>query len=88
MEEKCINCQYCKELYFPPTRTEEARHEHCCTLFLDENSVMYLGNNTSGLCECFSEKEKVNPEEMVDFFYAHKHLCEKIKEKENENDGE
>lgn len=63
MEEKCINCRHCKTLYFPPTVNEEARHEHCCTVFLDENSVMYLGNDTSGLCECFSEKEIIKENE-------------------------
>ena len=29
---------------------------YCCIVLLDENEVMWLGNNTSGLCECFTHK--------------------------------
>lgn len=55
MKEQCINCKYCKELYTPPTRTEEAKHEYCCILFLvyNEDSVTNLGTNAFGRCEGF-----------------------------------
>lgn len=53
MVEACENCKHCRELYFPPTMKTDARHEYCCTLFLDENSVMYL-DTVKSLCECFT----------------------------------
>ena len=59
MKEACENCEFCKELYFPPSMTEEARNEYCCTLFLlSENSVTYLGNDIKSLCECFTERRE------------------------------
>ena len=58
MEEMCKNCKCCCTLYTPPTINSEAKYEYCCTLFLDEGQVMYLGNDIYSLCECFDEKEK------------------------------
>lgn len=56
-EERCENCKFCHELYTPPTKTTKAKHEYCCTLFLDENQVTVIGNNVYDMCECFTEKE-------------------------------
>ena len=57
MEERCENCKFCCELYTPPTINSDAKHEYCCTLFLEENRVMWLGNDIYSLCECFTEKK-------------------------------
>ena len=59
MEEKCKNCVHRKELYFPPMLHKKPVYSNCCTLFLKENSVMYLPD-TDGKCECFKEVGKVN----------------------------
>lgn len=58
-KERCIDCMYCKELYTPPTMTEEVKHEYCCILFLvyDKDSVTNLGTNPFGSCEGFHPKE-------------------------------
>lgn len=57
MKEACENCEFCKDFYIPPRRNFKARHEYCCTLFLQsDNSVMYLGNDIKSLCECFTER--------------------------------
>lgn len=58
MIEACENCVHCRELYAPPTFKRKAWYGLCCTLFLDENSVMYLEDGKS-LCECFTERKKV-----------------------------
>ena len=55
--ECCAKCKFCCEFYTPPTKTTEAKHEYCCTLFLHENSVMYLGMDILGMCECFDERK-------------------------------
>ena len=52
--EKCKNCVHCKELYFLPSRYKKAVFSNCCTLFVDEDRVMYL-SDTESLCECFKE---------------------------------
>ena len=53
--EKCKNCVHCKELYFPTTLHKKAVYSNCCTLFINENRVMYLPD-TNSLCECFKEE--------------------------------
>lgn len=58
MEERCENCKFCCEFYTPPTLSTKAKHEYCCTLFLHENSIMYLGNNLHGMCECYDGRCK------------------------------
>ena len=56
MEERCENCKCCYTLYIPPTINSDARDEYCCTLFLDEGQVMYLGNDIYGKCEEFAKR--------------------------------
>lgn len=57
MEEKCENCRFCYTLYIPPTINSEQKYEYCCTLFLDEGSIMYLDNDVNNMCECFLQRK-------------------------------
>ena len=55
MIEACENCVHCKELYRPPSFRRKALYGFCCTLFVNEDRVMYLEDGKS-LCECFEER--------------------------------
>lgn len=56
IKERCENCKFCHTLYTPPDFCRKAKYEYCCTLFLDEGEVMWLGNDIYSLCECFIER--------------------------------
>lgn len=56
MEERCEFCKFCCTLYTPPTTDSEAKYEYCCTLFVSEGDVMWLGNDISSVCEEFIKK--------------------------------
>ena len=64
--EKCKNCIYCKKLYVPPCDcyNEIPKDAYVCTLFLENEKVMYMGTNKL-MCEMFTrkmKKEKINNE--------------------------
>lgn len=59
MDERCCKCKHCKDLYIPPILNRKAKHLLCCTLFVQEDRVMYLDNGNS-TCECFTERKKVD----------------------------
>ena len=54
-KQKCENCKYLGEIYFPPTNCQNAIHLKACFLYANERRVMYL-DTVQSLCEMYKEK--------------------------------
>ena len=52
--EKCVTCKHCKTLYVPPTVRSDSQYLKCCSLFIDENEIVYL-HYPWLKCECYQE---------------------------------
>ena len=48
--QKCENCKYLGEIYFPTTDCQNAIHLKACFLYANERRVMYL-DTVQSLCE-------------------------------------
>lgn len=62
IEEKCKNCEYLGDIYFPPRMCQNAIHLKGCFAFAgdpDGRRVMYL-DTIESMCEMFTEKGKGN----------------------------
>lgn len=62
-KERCKNCKYLGDIYFPPSSCQDAIHLKGCFLFADGydgvRQVMYL-HTIESTCESFEEKDKQN----------------------------
>lgn len=75
-KECCATCAFCAKLYIPPcnfyadvrkTVGYTDRNIYVCNLFLAEsNEVMWLGKDVeSGMCEVWTDKEKLNDRDIT-----------------------